>query len=85
MEDRKKENEKEEAENLKRIAEAEKAARIEKELNEIKTEIVTFFMENKTNLDVIKPVLEVCKKNGFSNPNEIDDLEIAKKVLAACK
>lgn len=85
VEDRKKENEKEEAENLRRIAEAEKTARIQKELEEIKAEIVEFFNNNKTNLDVIKPVLKICKDNGFSNPTEIDDISIAKKVLDACK
>ena len=85
VEDRKKENDKEEAENLKRIAEAEKAARVQKELDEIKTEIIEFFTSNKTNLDVIKPVLELCRENGFSNPNEIDDVAIAKKILKACK
>lgn len=69
----------------KRIAEAEKAARVEKELEEIKIEIVEFFNHNKTSLDVIKPVLKVCKENGFNNPTEIDDIEIAKKVLAATK
>lgn len=69
----------------KRIAEAEKAARVEKELEEIKMEIVEFFNSNKTNLDVIKPVLKVCKESGFNNPTEIDDVEIAKKVLAATK
>lgn len=85
VEERKKENDKEDAENLKRIAEAEKTARIEKELNEIKAEIVNFFVENKANMDVIKPALEVCKKSGFNNPNEIDNLDVAKKILAACK
>lgn len=85
VEDRKKENDKEDAENLKRIAEAEKVSRVEKELNEIKAEIVNFFVNNKTNIDVVKPVLELCKKNGFNNPNDIDDLDVAKKVLAACK
>lgn len=85
VEDRKKENDKEEIENLKRIAEAEKAAQIEKELNKIKADIVDFFNNNKTNLDLIKPVLKVCKDNGFSNPTEINDIEIAKKVLAACE
>ena len=73
------------SENLKRIAEAEKAARIEKELDGIKEEIVAFFVANKTNIDVIKPVLEILKSNGFNNPNEIDDISIAKKVLKACK
>lgn len=85
VEDRKKENDKEDAENLKRIAEAEKAARIKKELDEVKAEIANFCVENKTNIDVIKPILEICKKNGFSNPNEINDLDVAKKVLAVCK
>lgn len=85
VEDRKKANEKEDAENLKRVAEAEKAARIERELNEIKAEIVEFFNNNKINLDVIKPVLKICKDAGFSNPTEINDVAVAKTVLAACK
>lgn len=85
VEDRKVENEKEEAENLKRIAEAEANAKSQKELGEIKEEIVAFFIENKNNIDVVKPVLEICKNNGFGNPNEIDNLEVAKEVLAACK
>lgn len=85
VEDRKKENDKEDAENLKRIAEAEKAARVQKELDEIIEKIVAFCNDNKTNLDVVKPVLKVCKDNGFGNPKEIDDVAIAKKVLAVCK
>ena len=85
VEERKKENDKEDAENLKRIAEAEKASRIEKELDELKAKIVNFFVENKANVDVIKPVLEICKKNGFNNPNEINDIEVAKVIFAACK
>ena len=83
--DRKKENEKEEAENMKRLAEAEKEARTKKELEEIKSKIVEFFVANKTNMDTIKPVLAICKEHGFSNPNEIDDLKIAKEVLTLCK
>lgn len=69
----------------KRIAEAEKAARAQKELDEVKAKIVEFFTANKTSLDVIKPVLKVCKDNGYNNPTEIDDIKIAKKVLDACK
>lgn len=69
----------------KRIAEAEAAAKIEKQLNEIKSEIIEFFTENKNNIDVIKPVLELCRECGFSNPQEIDDLEVAKKVLKMCR
>lgn len=85
VENRKKENDKEESEKLKRIAEAEKAARTEKELNEIKTKIVEFFIKNKTNLNAIKPALEICKANNFSNPNEIDNIAVAKEVLNVCE
>lgn len=85
VEDRKKENEKEAVESMKRLAEAESKAKTEKELEEVKAKIVEFFVANKTNVDVIKPVLAVCKDNGFSNPNEINDLEVARKVLAICK
>lgn len=69
----------------KRIAEAEAAAKIEKQLNEIKSEIIEFFTENKSNMDVIRPVLELCRECGFSNPQEIDDLKVAKKVLKMCR
>ena len=83
--DRKKENEKEEKANMKRIAEAEIKAKSEKKLEDIKAEIVEFFMNNKTKTDVVKPVLELCRESGFDNPNEITDIDVAKKVLAACK
>ena len=85
VEDRKKENEKDEAENMKRLAEAESKAKAEKELEEVKAKIVEFFVANKSNMDVIKPVLTLLKEDGFSNPNEINDLDVAKKVLAICK
>lgn len=85
VEDRKKENDKEEKANMKRIAEAEVKAKAEKSLDEVKEKIIEFFTANKTNIDVIKPVLELCRENGFSNPNEIDDIKIAEKILKACK
>lgn len=83
--DRKKENEKEEVENMNRIAEAEKKAKAEKSLDEVKAEIVNFFTANKTDMDKIKPVLELCRKHGYSNPNEIDSIDIAKEILESCK
>lgn len=85
IETRKRENEKEEKESMKRIAEAEVKAKAEKKLDEIKEEIVNFFSANKADIDTIKPVLELMRENGFSNPKDIDDIDIAKKVLAACK
>lgn len=84
VEESKAEQEKAETKRLKRIEEAEKNARAEKELNEVKAEIVDFFTANKTDMAKIKPVLELCRNNGYSNPNEIDDISIAKTVLAAC-
>ena len=81
IDDRQKENEKEEAENMKRLAEAEEAARIQKELDGVKEEIVIFFNENKTNPDVYMPVLDKCRELGYANPSEIDDLNNAKIIL----
>ena len=74
-----------EKEKMKRIAEEEKRAKAEKELDETKTKIIEFFTANKTEIDIIKPVLELCRENGFNNPSEIDDIEVAKKILKACK
>lgn len=85
IEDRRAENEKEEAENMKRLAEEEIKVKSEKKLEDIKAEIIEFFVNNKAEVDIVKPVLEICKKSGFNNPNEIDNLDVAKKVLAACK
>ena len=66
----------------KRVAEAEKAHKSQQELNEIITEIIYFFTENKTNLEIIKPILAKCKEMGYSNPKEISDLDDAKTILA---
>lgn len=66
----------------KRVAEAEANAKIQAELNSVKGEITTFFVNNKTNLNMIKPVLAKCKELGYSNPSEIATLEDAKTILA---
>lgn len=80
VEERKKENDKEEAENLKRIAEAEANAKIEKQLDELKSKIVEYITENKTNMAVVKPILEKCAEYGYKNPMQIIDLETMKAV-----
>ena len=87
VEARKKENEKEEAENMKRLAEAETNVKAEKKLEEAKEKIVEFCSSNTKNgnRDAVKPVLEMCKEHGYNNPKEIDDLDVANKVLAICK
>ena len=85
LEDLEKEQEQKELEEVKLIAKKEELARTQKELDEVKAQIVEFFVANKTNMEAIKPVLEACKKNGFNNPQEIDDITTAKKVLKMCK
>ena len=70
---------------MERIAKAEKEAKAEKKLDDMKSEIIAFFTANKTDMAKIKPVLELCRENGFNNPNDINDVDVAKKVLAACK
>lgn len=85
VEESKKEQEIIEEKKMKRIAEAEAKAKTEKELKDIKTKIIEFFTANKTDMDVIKPVLELCRKHGFNNPNEIDTVSVANEILAACK
>ena len=49
------------------------------------SEIIEFFTANKTDMGKIKPVLELCRENNYNNPTEIDDLDVAKTILAACK
>ena len=83
--DIKKHYEKEEKENMKRITEAKIKAEEEKELDEVIAQIVNYFAENRTNQDVVKPLLNFCRDNGFNNPKEIDSLEFAKELLALCK
>lgn len=82
VEDRKHEDAVEEAEKLKRIAEAEENAKMQKELDEMIAQTVVFFTENKTDIDKIKPVLAKCRELGYNNPSEITSIEDAKTVLA---
>lgn len=64
------------------VAEAEKAHKSQKELDIAIGEIVDFFTKNKTDLEIIKPILTKCKEMGYSNPKEISNLEDAKIILA---
>ena len=82
IEDIKKQQDKAAKAEEKRIAEAEKSKKSKKELDERISQIVDFFAENKTNLDVIKPVLAKIKELGYSNPREIDNIDDANTILA---
>lgn len=82
FDDAKKEQLKQKKEQAKRVAENEKKAKAQAELDSVIEEIVQFFTENKSDMDKIKPIMQTCKDNGFANPKEINDLEIAKEILA---
>lgn len=81
MEDSLREQNAIEKERLKRIAEIEKKSKKQKQLNIVIEDIVTYFTENKTNLDVIKPILEKIKELGYNNPKEITSLDDAKVIF----
>lgn len=81
VEQTKKEQAEAEAKRLERIAKEEAESKKQKELDEVKNQIVTFFVNNKADMTKIKPVLEKCRSLGYANPNEIDDIENAKAIL----
>lgn len=81
LEDAKKKQAEHDAELESRVAENEKSAKAQKELDSVVDEIVSFFTENKSNLDKIKPVLKAVKDAGYDNPKNIDDIEFAKSIL----
>jgi len=66
----------------KRVAEAEQAKNEQKSIDDIINKIIEFFTDNKSNLDVIKPILNKVKELGYSNPKEITSLDDAEQVLA---
>lgn len=82
LKDAEKEQARREKELEKRIADAEKAAHEQKELESVVSDIVEFVAENKSDMDKVKPILTACKERGYANPKEIDSLEDAKDVLA---
>lgn len=67
---------------LERIAQREEESRNQKELESVLNEIVDFFNANKTDLEVIKPILAKCKELGYANPKEITSIDDANVILA---
>lgn len=85
VEQSKAEQEKEEAEKLKLVAEQEKARKAEAELLSVVSEIKDLFKENKNNMEVLKPAVNKMRELGYGNPNDIDDISNAKLILAEIK
>lgn len=69
----------------KRVAEAEKKNNEKKELDKVIAEIIQFFSTNKSDVKVIKPILDKVKELGYANPKEIDSLEDANTILEMTK
>lgn len=64
------------------IAAVEESNKKEKELNEIKAKIKDFCVANKGKAAVLKPLLALAKEKGYENPMAVDDINVAKEILA---
>lgn len=82
IEERKHDDEVRSEEKMEAVSKKEAAARSKKELDEVVSQIVKFFAENKSDMDKIRPVLAAVKKAGYGNPKEIDSIDDAKAILA---
>lgn len=72
----------------KRMKEIEVQQKIHKEENELKENIETiqaFIVKNKTNKEVVAPILLILKKHGVTNLQEITDLNLSKEILKLTK
>jgi ABC-type oligopeptide transport system ATPase subunit len=82
IEQTKEEQAKEEAKKLKSIAKAEEDNKFKKTLEEKISVITDFIKENKSDMSVIKPILELSKELGYTKPTEITTIEDADKVIS---
>lgn len=64
-----------------RVVKAEQQKKEQKKVDSLTDDIVSFFSSNKTNMNVIKPVLAKIRELGYSNPKEISNFEHAEEVL----
>ena len=75
MEDTKKQQEADEIERLKEIAEREKKAKLEKELKSMVDQITDYIKENKTDREKIMPLIGKTKELGYENPTLINTID----------
>ncbi|MDF2882215.1 MAG: hypothetical protein K0R54_2772 [Clostridiaceae bacterium] len=85
LEQTKEEQAKEEADKIKSIAKAEEDNKSKKALNEKIAMITEYIKENKSDMSLIKPILELSKELGYSKPTDITDVDDADKVLELIK
>lgn len=65
----------------KQIAEKNASDKAMKELTKITDEIGEFFKDNKSNMEILKPIIKLSKELGYKNPTVINNVEDAQKVL----
>lgn len=81
LEDIAKEQKVAEEKRVEKIAAAEAAAKSQKELDEVIAKIRAFVAEHKTKPAELKPLVAVAREHGYQNPLEIDNIDVAMKVL----
>lgn len=64
-----------------KVADKENERKKQNELDNVIKKIIAYISENKSNISVIKPILEKCKGMGYANPKEITSIEDAKSLL----
>ena len=68
-----------------KIVEVEQQLNAEHELKQSVDSIVEYFQNNKSNLDVVKPILKEVKALGYDKPQSISNLDDARNILKLCK
>lgn len=74
-----------EAAEIKRLKELSKQEANKREQKEVSLKLATLtdhLRANKSNMDVIKPILDMCREMGYKNPTEISSIEDIDKLLA---
>lgn len=77
----KKKQDKEKVKAEQKVADKENERKKQNELDNVIKKIIAYIAENKSNISVIKPILEKCKGMGYANPKEITSIEDAKSLL----
>ncbi len=81
FEETKAEQEAEEKVHQKAIAEAEEANKVQKQLDDKIDAIKTFIDGNKSDLNMIKPLVALAKEKGYANPLVVSSVEDADAML----
>jgi len=83
--DDKKKQEKEKLEKVKEVAKAEEAKKAQNNLDKMLGRIADYIKANKTDMNKIKPLIDLAKEKGYTKPHEVDDIEVAKELLELTK